>query len=432
MFIQEQFTKMKIFGYNISKEQRSVNIAPTNSYGIPYGGLSASLSSEAAMRLSAVYRCVDVKSNDIATMPWDIMVYNDKNEWVKDEFHFSYNLLNSQPNPSMTKFDFMKALWSKVELDGNAYAEIKRDTSGNPIGLVLLNGAITMYVRGDWSVYYDFEEDYSHRAVRIEGEDMIHVKNFSYNGLQGVSTITHATNITSLAASADGQAKGYYVNGVNMNGIITVPGKITPTNATALKTSFKEAVAYNSTTEVGGGVIVLEGGADFKAIQISPKDAQMLETRQFNVVDICRFFGVHPSKAFDTTVNSYGTAESYQLAYITDTMTPCKTRIENEFNRKLFRPSQRDRIKLNLDIKKLRSADLETLVAHYSGLFQCGVYSPDDICRELGLPIDPNGKGGRRYVQVNLAELGEKPEPVQNKNNGAGKEGNKEEENEGN
>src|SRR5512133_723017 len=75
-------------------EQRAISIGPSTSVGLPYGGLSASLSAEASMKLSAVYRCVDVVSDSIATMPWDVMVYNSNKEWVKDEFHFSWNMLN--------------------------------------------------------------------------------------------------------------------------------------------------------------------------------------------------------------------------------------------------------------------------------------------------------------------------------------------------
>jgi HK97 family phage portal protein len=257
---------------------------------------------------------------------------------------------------------------------------------------------------------------YSNKESTIQGEDMIHIKNFTYDGLLGVSTLTHATNITSLAASADGQAKGYYTSGANMNGVLTVPGKIDQSKADALKLAWQNAVGYSSATGTGGGVVVMEGGSDFKAIQINPRDAQMLETRGFNVIDVCRFFGVHPSKAFDTSANSYNSAESYQLGYLTDTITPLKKKIENEFNRKLYRPSQRNKIKVVMDMKSLRSADLDSLKDFYSGLLQCGVYSPDDICRELNHPIDPSGKGSKRYVQVNLVELGKEPEPDQNKN----------------
>jgi HK97 family phage portal protein len=327
-------------------------------------------------------------------------------------------MLNTEPNPSMSKYDFMKTLTAQVDLNGNAYVQIVRDRFGNPTQLILQSGIVTMYVRDDYTIYYEVIESYSNKGLYVDGEDMIHVKNFSYDGFLGVSTITHATNITSLAESADGQAKGYYANGANMNGIIGVPGKISPDNAKNLKTSFREAVSYNSSTGVGGGVIVLEGGATYTPIQINPRDAQMLETRQFNVVDICRFFGVSPIKAFDMSSSTYANVESYQLGYITDTITPLAKKIENEFNRKLYRPSQRGNTRVSLDIEELMSADLDTLSNYYMNMIQCGAYSPNEIRRKRKMPLIPDGD--KSYIQVNMAPVGQKPEPIQNKNNGQG------------
>jgi HK97 family phage portal protein len=255
---------------------------------------------------------------------------------------------------------------------------------------------------------------YTNNEEMIDGDDMIHVLNFSYDGLLGVSTLSHAMNITGLAASSDGQAKGFFSSGANANGVLTVMGKIDPNKAKELKASFAQALKYDSSTGISGGIAVVENGVDFKNISINPKDAQMLETRAFNVIDICRFFGVHPSKAFDMSSATYSNAESYQLGYITDTMTPLARKIDNEVNRKLYRPSQRKKTKALLRVREMRSADLDTLKNYYSGMFQLGVYSPNDICRELNLPLDE--KGNKKYVQVNLTELGKEPEPDQNKN----------------
>jgi HK97 family phage portal protein len=408
---------MKIFGYDIKKEEkRNITIGPTNNLGLPWGGTTTSMTATQSMKLSAVYRCVDVKSSDIGAMPWDVFTYKGDLEWVKDDSHFSYSMLNVQPNPTCSSFTFWKTFTAKVELEGNAYAKISRDGFGNPTGLALCMGAVTMYIMPDLTVRYLHVNPYTNIDEMIEGDDMIHVLNFSYDGLLGVSTLTHAGNITGLAQSADGQAKGYYANGVNMNGIVSVPGLINSTKATQLKTDWSNSVAFNSTTGIGGGVVVLEGGATYTPVQVNPKDAQMLETRVFNVIDICRFFGVHPSKAFDMSSAAYASSESYQLSYITDTLTPLAIKISNEVNRKLYRPSQRKRTKAILNIRELQSADLKTLAEYFLKMFQVGAYSPDDICRALHLPLDPGGKGGKRYVQVNLAELGKIPDPVQNKN----------------
>lgn len=409
---------MSIFNWFARKpkevEERSLIVGPTTAVGLPYGGLATNLSAEAAMKLSAVYRCVDVRSDAIASMPWDVFVYNRSKEWIKEEFHFSYDLLNVQPNPSMSKFDFMKTLASMVDLNGNGFVQIKRDERGNPVSMILLTGEVTMYIKDDYSVYYESHDTYTSRSEIIAGEDMIHVKNFSYDGLLGVSTLTHAGNITALAASSDGQAKGFFSSGANLSGIISVPGKIDAQRAAMLKKSWGETFALNNTTGIAGGVAVMEGGAEFKSVQVNPRDSQMIETRQFNVIDICRFFGVHPSKAFDLTASTYSNVESYQLGFLTDTMTPFKKKFENEFNRKLFRPSQRTRTRLSLDINELLSSDLDTQANYYSKMVQCGAFTPNEIRRKVKQPLIANGDSS--YVQANMVPVGERPLPEQNKN----------------
>lgn len=102
---------------------------------------------------------------------------------------------------------------------------------------------------------------------------------------------------------------------------------------------------------------VLEGNMDFSPITVSPSDAQLLETRQFNVIDICRFFGVSPVKAFDLSKSSYSTVEATELAFLTDTLAPLLEKIELEFERKLYKPSEKDSIDVRFDTATLLRAD---------------------------------------------------------------------------
>lgn len=415
-------TKMKIFGYDIKRtEKRDLTIGPSTGIGVTYGGNSTNFSAEASMKLSAVYRCVDVVSDSIATMPFDIMVKRGP-DWQKDYSHFSYPMLNFQPNPSLSKYTMMKTLTAKVLLNGNGYIWIHRDEMGNPLWLQLLNGTVVMYLREDFSVYYIFTDYYTYTEQTIDGDDMIHVLNFSYNGLQGISTLTHAANSIGLAQASDGQALGFFRNGANATGIYTVPGTIKPDKAKALKDSLKEALSYNETTGIGGGIAIMEGGGTLEKLTINPKDTQMLETRAFNVRDICRFFGVAPMKAFDDSGGISKSVESYQLGYITDTITPFAKKIENEFNRKLYRPSQRSRTKVILDINELMSSDLGTLAEYYSKLFPLGVFTTNEIRAKIhNAPVE---EGDKPYVMVNLGQLGKPVDPSQNKNAGAGLPGN--------
>ncbi len=96
---------------------------------------------------------------------------------------------------------------------------------------------------------------------------------------------------------------------------------------------------------------------DFQPITVNPADAQLLETRAFNVVDICRFFGVSPVKAFDLSKSSYSTVEATELAFLTDTLSPLIEKIEEELERKLYKPSEKASIDVRFDTSALLRAD---------------------------------------------------------------------------
>lgn len=138
-------------------------------------------------------------------------------------------------------------------------------------------------------------------------------------------------------------------------------------------------MAFNPNYGTPNGVALLEGNFTFEPISVNPSDAQLLETRQFNVVDICRFFGVSPVKAFDLTKSSYSTVEATELAFLTDTLSPLLEKIELEFERKLYKPSEKDSIDVRFDTAMLLRADKQSLANYYQTLFNIGVVSPNDI-----------------------------------------------------
>jgi HK97 family phage portal protein len=154
---------------------------------------------------------------------------------------------------------------------------------------------------------------------------------------------------------------------------------------------------------------------DFQPITVSPSDAQLLETREFNVIDICRFFGVSPVKAFDFSKSSYSTVEATQLAFLTDTLSPLLEKIELEFERKLYKPSEKDSIDVKFDTASLLRADKKSLAEYYNSLFQIGAISPNEIRKSLSLPALPDGDA--TFVQVNVQTLNKAVNPIINEEN---------------
>jgi HK97 family phage portal protein len=398
---------MSSLGY----EKRSITTDITNGVGLPYGFASPPLSLQTSMQLSAVYRCVEVVSDAIASQTWDVLEYNKIEGFVSNPFHKAAHMLNYEPCPSMSRYTMMKTLVSKVLLEGNGYIEIVRDGRGDPIRLNLLTDTVKMFLLPDGNVYYLVGFEGNER--RIEGTDMIHILNFSYDGLTGVSTIRHAANTMSLAYASDQSAKGFFTSGANMSGILTSEGKMTKEKATALKESW--AAAFNVTSGNPGGIAIMESGLEFKPVTVNPKDAQMLETRQFNVIEICRFFGVSPSKVFDSNNLTYSNIESFQLGFLTDTISPLDAKIEAEFNRKLFRPSERLKTRVNLNIEELLRANLDAKANYVSKMFQAGGFTVNEVRKQCGNPKYFGENADKPMIQINMQSVDaflSKPKPI--------------------
>ena len=136
---------------------------------------------------------------------------------------------------------------------------------------------------------------------------------------------------------------------------------------------------------------------------MNPTDAQLLDTRKFNVVDICRFFGVSPVKAFDLSNSSYSTVEATQLSFLTDTLSPLLEKFEQEFERKLYKPSEKANIEVRFDTTPILRVNKSELAQYFSTLFQIGALTVNDIRKELDLTALDGGNTS--FVQVNLQTL---------------------------
>jgi len=381
-------------------EKRSVSYDSTTAIGLPYSQIISPLSTLASMQLSVVYRCVDVVSDAIASQNWEHLEYKN-NGWNKNEFSDYAFLLNKNPNPGMSKFIMFKTAITQTLLHGNGWIKIERPyPMGDPISLFLVNYPVTTYLKKDGSVYHIIKSP--GEDITVADEDMLHFMKFTYNGYTGVSVLTHAFNSLGISYAAETSAKGFFASGANANIVIKTEGKLTSVKATDIKNAFKNAIGTSSADSSGysGGIAVIESGLEVQPISVNPKDAQLLETREFNVVDLCRFFGVHPSKAFDSSNLTYSNIESFQLGFLTDTASPWDCNIESEINRKLLRPSKQKYNYFNLDISQLLRANLDAKANYVSKMFQCGGFTVNEVRREAGTP--PISGGDKAYVPMNM------------------------------
>lgn len=361
---------------------------------------ASSYANNRAMLLSAVYRCVEVISDSIAQLPFEPYKLDSDGCKIKFRNHSTYNLLNVEPNQNMSKFTFMKTMVVSMLLTGNAYAYIQRDQKGNATALYYIPSELVTILKPQ---NINDTISYSITGMRnvVEDCNMIHILNFTSDGFEGISTLAYARKTLGLAMDAEANAEGFFKGGANVAGILKCNSPLTTKQKESLKSSWNSA--FNGNTGTPNGVAVLDADLDFQSVTVNPSDAQLLETRQFNVIDICRFFGVSPVKAFDLSKSSYNTIEQMQLAFLTDTLQPLLEKFECEFQRKLYKPSERDSISVRFSTAPLLRADKQSQASYYNTLFQMGVMTINEIRRELDLPHLEDGDTS--FVQVNVQTL---------------------------
>lgn len=402
---------MGIFSRKKKKEERSA-LSATSFYP------SWLESTSTPMLLSTVYRCVDLISDSIAVLPLETYKIDPEGFKVPVRDEDLYEILNLEPNEDMTRYVFFKTMMASVLLKGNAYAFIERDKQNKvqqliyiPADKVQVGQATINGIKRKRYQVLDF--DYPIPEV-IHPRDMIHVMNFSYDGVIGVSTLTHAANTMTVANNSESHAAGFFRSGGNIGGILKVEG-VRMTKEQKEQNYREWESRTNPITGKPNGIVILEGNQTYQPIAVNPKDSQLLESRQFNVIEICRFFSVSPVKVFDLSKSSYSTIEATQLEFLNDTLLPVITKFELEINRKVFLRNERRNMKAEFNTSALLRADKASQSAYWNTMFQIGAASPNEIRREINLgKVDG---GDKTFVQVNVQTLEQATTLTENQQN---------------
>lgn len=346
-----------------------------------------------AMNLSAVYRAVEIISDSIAILPVEVKMKNGTHKSIVKEHPVNLLFANNCGN-LLSSYMFMKMLLQSVMLRGNGYAYIHRANNGTPTKLQYLESADVNihYNKNNGELYYTST---ILKNKRIEPCNMIHLLKNSYNGVEGVSTITYAARTLGIAQNTENAAASFFGNGCNLAGIIKVQGQLTEQQKQSIRQSWQQAYANG-----GQGLAVLQGNMDYQSIQISAADSQMLESRAYNVADIARFFGISPVLLGDLSHSSYSTIEATQNQFLLHTLAPYIKMVEMEFSRKLLMPSETD-LTINLDETELLKTDKTATASYYTALLNSGVMCINEVREELGYaPIEDGDKHIIAYTKI--------------------------------
>jgi len=283
------------------------------------------------MRFSAVYSCVRVIAETLATVP--IILYRRKGDAKeRDVNHPLYSLLHDYPNAWQTAFEFKEMLAMHICLRGNAYAEIIRNGGGQPEQLIPLHpDRVSPYLIEGQRVYKYWPPDGTTRIL-MPGE-MFHVPGLSFDGVSGLNPIEYQRDTIGDAIATREYGSKVFNNGAMVSGILKHPSHLSAEATQRLAKQIKDK--YEGAANAGK-TLILEEGMDFSKLGMTSQDAQFLENKKFQISDIARIFRVPPHLIGDLDRATFSNIEQQSLEFVQYTMLPWFTRFEQAVKRDLI------------------------------------------------------------------------------------------------
>jgi len=371
-------------------EERKVSLG-----GLLYNS-TTSYSNSLAMKLSAVYCATNQISNSVAMLPIDVVNYDQDEK--RPINHPVWKILNLSPDSKYNHFNVFKMAIESVILEGNAYFYIERDDKLNVKALRYLNSEFVQpLLQRDGSVKYLV----TGFPAAVDASDMIHLWQHVDENFNGLSVIRYAYKALKNAADATDTAGKFFRGGAGLNGVLKASATLTNEQKKQIRDSWNDAFGAN-----GNGVAVIPQGIDFQPVSVNPKDAQLLEAMEwFGVDEIARFFNISPIKLFQLSEVSYSSMESTQLYYLQDTVLPYCTMIEEEFNRKLFKPSEIGKIGVHFNFARAMQTNRKDQAEYFRTMLTNGIMSLNEVRGEMGLERIESEEGDARFMQLSYGSV---------------------------
>jgi HK97 family phage portal protein len=353
-----------------------------------------------AMKYSAVSACVRVLSETFASVP--IILYKktpDGREPVTD--NDTYRILHSRPNSEMAPFGFNETLMANFCIAGNCVCEKQFNAGGQLVGIYPYPHTAVTIKRDDSGVLkYEIHGKYETR--NLTRAQVLHIPNLGFDGVIGLSPISYAAQTIKLGLSYETYGVNFYKNGAAPSGTFEHPGTLTQPAYDRLY----EDVKKNYTGLKNSGVpMILEEGMKWQQVTINPVDAQLIESKYFQIEDICRIYRVPQHLVNKLDRSTFNNIEHQSLEFVMYTMLPIYKRFEDNINSQLLTPAERDQgLYFEYKIDGLLRGDAQSRATAYATGRQWGWLSVNDIRRLENM--SPISNGDRYLEPANMTEAG--------------------------
>lgn len=362
-----------------------------------------SVTADTAMRVTAVFRCVSLRAQTLASLPLTVERNLPDGGHETDRKHPLFDKLAYQPNRWQTSFEWREMMEGHFCLRGACYSEIVSSGGSGVEELIPLHpDRVTPFRAPDGKLAFMYRPLNGPERVILQDE-MFFLHLMSSDGIKPISPISLHREAIGLAMATEEHGARLFGNGARPGGLLKMKGHLKDDQARKrLRESWNET---HGGVDRSNKVAVLEDGMEWQQVGMTSEDAQFLETRSFQVIDICRIFGVPPHKVAELTRSTNNNIEHQGIEWSTDTIGPQVCRWEQAMQRDLFYSNRRTHSAM-FDLDGLMRGDSTARAAWNASCAQNAIKSRDEIRRSEGL--NATGLPGMTdyTVQMNLTPIG--------------------------
>jgi len=338
---------------------------------------------DSAMQITTVWACVKLLAETVSSLPLTIYKVTENGRKV-DENHPLSLLFSRKPNRYQTRVEFFESVILNLVTSGNGFCLIDRLGDRITSLMPLMSAQMEVELLRNGSIVYKYT---SGEETTIYPESRIWHLKLMGNGIVGMSPLDYQRKSLGIAQATESAVTKVFKNGGKRSGVFKIDKWVTPDQRQILRES------YNTLVEGDERLLILEGGTTFDPISLSPQDIELLESRKFQIGELCRAFGVPSIMINDTSSSTVWGSGISQIVegFYKLTLRPLMEKIEASIMCNLMTASEASRREVVFDFNALTRSDLKTRMETYRIGVYAGVFSVNECRLQEGLSTVPYG-----------------------------------------
>ena len=370
----------------VRHEQRALNLVPA------YGSAVA-VGSDNALTFTAVWAAIRLLSESVSSLPLGVYTNSDGDKIVAEN-NPVYPLLKIRPNNYQSKITFLEKVMMDLPTKGNSYVKIERNRGAIPTALLPLNADDVNIKFIDGVLFYETASNI------YDASDILHFKTITKDGIIGLSPIDQCKNSIGWGMAVEEFGNTFFKNGAKLSGVLQTDRALSETAIGRLKNSFNNVYAQLTGSNA---TVVLEEGLTFKPVSISAEQAQFLASRTFSIEEVARIFNIPPHMLKDLSKSSFNNIEMQSQEFVTYTLMPYLTRIEQEMNLKLFRTNEIGKTFVQFNVNGLLRGNTKDRSEFYRTMLNIGAMSINEIRNKENM--NKIADGDKHFMQLNMTTI---------------------------